>query len=188
MLEPIFTAPVQHAVFRAALNAQSYPGRCVPLPTGVEGAPAYRALLSALLDAEVSLADPQNLLCAQADWPFLEARASDAPQADFILLPGDTALTLAPRIGTLEEPEKSATLVWVVGEIGREDATQDALNLQLSGPGIKTPHGIYVSDLHADWLSQRQGWNCAFPMGVDIFLAGSNGILALPRTTKIEVI
>ena len=184
MLEPIFSASVQQAVFRAALQAQSFPGRCVALPASVAQTPVHRALLAALLDAEVSLADPQNLLSAEADWPFLEARAIDADQADFILLGGEKVHSIKPRIGTLEEPEKSASLVLIVGQMG----ANDGLELKLTGPGIQTEQRLHVEGLAREWLSLRQNWNTAFPMGVDIFLAGSNGIVALPRTTQIEVI
>ena len=184
MLEPIFNAHVQQAVFRAALKAQSFPGRCVALPESAVQTAAHRALLAALLDAEVSLADPQNLLCAKADWPFLEARPVDAEHADFILLGGENVRSIKPRIGTLEEPEKSASLVLIVGQIG----ANQGLELKLTGPGIQTEQRLHVEGLAREWLNLRQNWNTAFPMGVDIYLAGSNGIVALPRTTQIEVI
>ncbi|HET19594.1 MAG TPA: hypothetical protein ENO16_03170, partial [Chromatiales bacterium] len=83
MLEPIFTPNVQQAVFRDLLKAQSFPGLPVALTPTLHGVCAHRAVLAALLDGEVSLADPFNLLSADGDWPFLEARRAAPEQADF---------------------------------------------------------------------------------------------------------
>ncbi|MFZ5579856.1 MAG: phosphonate C-P lyase system protein PhnH [Pseudomonadota bacterium] len=184
MLESIFTPAAQQAVFRALLQAQSYPGLAVDIDSIAPGVPAHRAVLAALLDAEVSLADPCGLLSAQHDWPFLEAREASSEHADFILAPGDAALALRPRLGTLAEPEKSATLVLTVNGLGSDTG----LALRLQGPGVRGERLLHVDGLLADWLRQRNDWNAAFPMGVDVILAGRERIAALPRTTHVEVI
>jgi alpha-D-ribose 1-methylphosphonate 5-triphosphate synthase subunit PhnH len=184
MLEPIFTPNVQQAVFRDLLKAQSYPGLPVALTPAIHGICAHRAVLAALLDGEVSLADPLNLLSADGDWPFLEARRAAPGQADFILARGDAAMNLKPRLGTLAEPEKSATLVLTVARL-LGDA---GLALRVSGPGVKSPRELRIQGLDDHWLRLRNDWNAAFPMGVDFILAGEDGIAALPRTTHVEVI
>ncbi|MCG5536800.1 phosphonate C-P lyase system protein PhnH [Ectothiorhodospira mobilis] len=184
MLEPIFTANVQQAVFRDLLQAQSYPGRAVDVGHHAPDVPAYRTVLAALLDAEISLADPVGRLSAEHDWPFLEARAAGTEHADFILVPGDTVHPLEPRLGSLAEPEQSATLILTVNELGGE--TGDGLRLR--GPGVPGERQLHVDGLHPDWLRQRADWNAAFPMGVDIILASQARIAALPRTTHVEVI
>ncbi|MEW5972492.1 MAG: phosphonate C-P lyase system protein PhnH [Pseudomonadota bacterium] len=182
-LEAIFNPSLQQAVFRALLQAQSYPGLAVALPKDVEGKDAHRAVLSALLDAEVSLADPQGLLSDESDWPFLEARRAPVEQADFILAEGAHPLVLKPCLGSLSEPEQSATLVL------RLSATDDApqSTLRLSGPGIREPRNLEVRGLHPDWIKQRNGWVAGFPLGVDVILAGAMGLIALPRTTHVEI-
>lgn len=184
MLEPIFTAKVQQAVFRDLLQAQSYPGLAVHVGRHAPDVPAYRAVFAALLDAEITLADPFNLLSAEYDWPFLEAREADAEHADFILVSGDSVHPLKPRLGSLAEPEQSATLILVVNELGGK--TGDGLRLR--GPGVPGERELHVDGLHPDWLSQRADWNTAFPMGVDVILASQVRIAALPRTTHVEVI
>lgn len=184
MLEPIFTAEVQQAVFRDLLRAQSYPGLPVDAGRHAPDVPAYRAVLSALLDAQIRLADPLDLLSAEHDWPFLEARETDAEHADFILVPANSVHRLEPRLGSLAEPEQSATLILVVDALGGE--TGDGLRLR--GPGVPDERRLRVDGLHPDWLSQRIDWNAAFPMGVDVILASPARIAALPRTTHVEVI
>ncbi|MEW5838590.1 MAG: phosphonate C-P lyase system protein PhnH [Pseudomonadota bacterium] len=182
-LEAIFNPSLQQAVFRATLQAQSYPGLAAALPQAVDGKDAHRALLSALLDAEVSLADPENLLSAETDWPFLEARRASVEQADFILAEGARPRLLAPRLGTLSEPEQSATLVLRLADA--ENAMQTRLHL--SGPGIREPRTVAVNGLHPEWIKQRNDWVASFPLGVDLFLVGSFGVIALPRTTHVGV-
>ncbi|MBN2856456.1 MAG: phosphonate C-P lyase system protein PhnH [Halothiobacillaceae bacterium] len=183
LLEAIFNPNLQQAVFRAMLHAQSYPGLTVALPEAIDGQDTHRALLSALLDAEVSLADPDALLSDETDWPFLEARRASVEQADFILADGARPQVLKPRLGTLDEPEQSATLVL------RLSATENApqTSLHLSGPGIREPRSLSVNGLHPDWIQQRNGWVTSFPLGVDLILAGTMGLIALPRTTCVEI-
>jgi len=182
-LEAIFNPSLQQAVFRAVLHAQSYPGLAVALPASIEGKDAHRALLSALLDAEVSLADVDALLCDKTDWPFLEARRAPAEQADFILADGARPQALKPRLGTLSEPEQSATLVLRLQNSANAPQTQ----LHVSGPGIREPRSLCVNGLHPDWITQRNGWVSGFPLGVDLMLAGDTGFIALPRTTLVEI-
>ncbi len=184
MLEAIFTPSVQQAVFRNLLKAQSFPGLPVALSATAQGAPAHRAVLAALLDGEVSLADPQNLLDEQADWPFFEARRACHEQADFILLDGARVSDIQPRLGTLAEPEKSATLLILLENIGKDGG----LALRLGGPGIKGERELRLHGLDAAWLAQRKHWNAAFPLGVDFIFADEARIAALPRTTHVEVI
>lgn len=184
MLESLFTPAVQQAVFRSLLQAQSYPGLAVDIGRYAPDVSAHRAVLAALLDAEVSLADPCGLLSSQHDWPFLEAREVGSEHADFILAHGDVVFALKPKLGTLSEPERSATLVLTVNDLGGDTG----LALRLQGPGVRGERLLHVDGLHAGWLRQRNGWNAAFPMGVDFILAGRERIAALPRTTHVEVI
>jgi alpha-D-ribose 1-methylphosphonate 5-triphosphate synthase subunit PhnH len=55
----------------------------------------------------------------------------------------------------------------------------------LSGPGIETLAVLSLQGLDLSWLQQRSQWNSAFPMGVDMLLVAHDGLVALPRTTRI---
>lgn len=180
MLEPIFTAPVQQQVFRALLTAQSFPGRVQHLSM-IEQHQAFRAVLAALLDGEVGLCDVNSLLSEEKDWAFLEASCKAADSADFILAKGGQLSHIHPKIGSLSSPELSATLVLVVDSL-----TQGAV-YQLTGPGIETQQSMQVQGLDRQWLVQRDEWNAAFPMGIDILLTDAEqNLVALPRTINIK--
>lgn len=181
MLEPIFTAKVQQQVFRALLTAQSFPGRVQHLNM-IEQRQAFRAMLAALLDGEVSLCDVNGLLSEEKDWAFLEAQYRSSDSADFILVKASQYQPIHPKLGSLGCPDQSATLILVVESLTLGES------YQLAGPGIETQQSIRVQGLNAQWLAQRDEWNVAFPMGVDMFLVDSDqNLVALPRTTKIKV-
>jgi alpha-D-ribose 1-methylphosphonate 5-triphosphate synthase subunit PhnH len=169
----------QQQLFRCILRAMAYPGRRESL--GDDTVPAERAVLATLLDAGSSLCDRHGLL-PDSDWPLLAARPAVAEEADFILADGAQAPDFTPRTGSLAEPEKSATLLLRTLTLDSGDTL-----LKLSGPGIRDQQALAVGGLHADWLRHRDDWIAAFPMGVDLILADAGQIVALPRTTRIEV-
>lgn len=169
----------QQQLFRSLLDAYSYPGRiqtCTAEPS--------LALLSALLDGQTTLSDPQGLL-EESLWPKLEVRRVPYDLAAFILLDGARAPEQAPNLGTLEAPEHGATLLLRVEELHADSAGR--LRLQLSGPGIRQPVSIGVDGLHADWISARNNWVSGFPLGVELLLYDAQRFVALPRTTQIKI-
>ena len=178
----IWQPGMQQQVFRALLDAFSYPGRISACAD--DGAPAWLAVLSALVDGEVSVADPQQLLSAEL-WPKLEARRAAPETANFTLLDGGKAPELFPSLGTLEAPETGATLLIRVAALHRDDAGE--LRLQLRGPGIQQKLSIGVEGLHADWIVSRNEWVSSFPLGVEVVLCDAHHFVALPRTTQIEL-
>jgi alpha-D-ribose 1-methylphosphonate 5-triphosphate synthase subunit PhnH len=44
-----------------------------------------------------------------------------------------------------------------------------------------------IAGLDVEWLTWRAGWVSAFPLGVDLLLVDDTAVIALPRTTKVEV-
>lgn len=181
-LDPIWQPEIQQIHFRLLLDVMSRPGRCHTLPMVPEKGAAALAVLASLLDAGVSLADPHGLLREQ-DWPMLQARAATPEQADFILCDAASLPDFSPRLGSLPNPDQSATLILVVSELGRGETC-----LKLSGPGIAGIDMLVVDGLANDWLDLREGWVSAFPLGVDIILLDGQRVAALPRTTRVEVI
>ena len=179
-LDAIWTPALQQQCYRSLLQAMSYPGQVQRLPaSGSEN--ATLAILATLVDAEVSLSDHDCLLDLDA-WLLLQAQKSSSDQADFILCRGDLAPALNPRLGTLSSPERSATLIVRVASVNDGN-----LKLKMAGPGIK---GVLQRDLEGldpAWLSQRQQWISAFPLGVDMLLVDQSSVVGIPRTTQVEV-
>jgi len=169
----------QQQLFRRLLDAFSYPGRIQTCPLQAE---PWLALLSALLDGQAALSDPQDML-EQSCWPKLEAQRVPYDLAAFILLDGSRAPDRMPSLGTLEAPEGGATLLLRVAALYEEYA--GTLPLSLSGPGIRQPLAIGVDGLHQDWIVARNDWVSSFPLGVELVLCDAQRFVALPRTTRI---
>lgn len=169
----------QQQLFRSLLDAFSYPGHIQTC-----AAESSLALLSALLDGQTTLSDPQDLL-PESIWPKLEAQRVPYELAAFILLDGSRAPEMVPSLGTLEEPEGGATLLLRVASLHEDSA--GALRLRLSGPGIRQQVTISVDGLHQDWINARNDWVSNFPLGVELVLCDAQRFVALPRTTKIEL-
>lgn len=177
----IWQPDTQQRNYRALLRAMSRPGTCHPLVGIDEGRKPAQAVLSTLVDSAISLADPAALLDA-ADWPLLQARRTEPAVADYVLLPGDVLPDFEPKLGTLPNPEQSATLIVVMDAL-----IGGSLSLTMTGPGIKDRHVLAVSGLAAGWVARRESWNGAFPLGVDLILVDAHAVAAIPRTTRIEV-
>ncbi|MDZ4152974.1 phosphonate C-P lyase system protein PhnH [Methylicorpusculum sp.] len=180
MIDVIWQAEFQQAAFRCVVEAFSRPGQISTLPECQHN--AALALLATLVDGESSLADPHQML-ENGDCLRLQIKLVSPELAAFILCQGAQTVDFEPCLGTLASPEQGATLVLVL----------DALNggrrrYQLTGPGIETTVQIAPQGLDKSWFKQRQHWNSAFPLGVDMLLTSAEGILALPRTTLIKEI
>ena len=181
-LDTIWQPEIQQTQFRMLLEAMSRPGGCYSIFKHPAKQNASLTILAILLDAEVSLADPHNLL-DKRDWPMLQAKPSLPEQADYIVCDAAQVPDFLPKLGTLPSPEQSATLLLVVDKLGQGD-----LQLRLSGPGVEKTKLLAISGLDAEWLSRREVWNAAFPLGVDFILVDANQVAALPRTTKVQVL
>ena len=182
-LEPIWQAPVQQQVYRELLDAFSYPGQVKKLNALIADHHALHALLATLLDGESRLADTTGQLKA-THWSLLQAQNFAVEQAQFIVADGKQSTELHPNLGSLASPEHGATLSLMVEGFYSHG---HAVSLQLKGPGIATTTMLDVEGLNQQWLEQRAQWNQHFPLGVDIILASPNAIVALPRTTHIQV-
>ncbi|WP_239954610.1 phosphonate C-P lyase system protein PhnH [Pantoea sp. Z09] len=184
-----FNHPVADAqrAFRRILKAMSEPGVMVSLPLA-QGwgalSPAATAVLLTLVDQESPLwIEPQidnailrsNLrfhtgvpLSESRDAPFALSHASSSPcPADFAA--GDNLA-----------PEKSTTLIIEVPSLN------GGLTLRLSGPGLREPRAIapQLPESVLDYLRNRPH---PFPQGVDLIFTCGEAMMALPRTTDVEV-
>lgn len=172
----------QQKIFRGLLDAFSYPGSitiCAEQNTS-----AWLAILSALVDGETTLADPEQLLPADL-WQALEVRRAIPEKAAYLLLDGSKAPVILPQLGTLEAPEGGATILLIVTSLGAANA--GGMRLKLTGPGIKEVTYVNVDGLNPAWIESRNEWVSAFPLGVEMILSDANQFVALPRSTRIDL-
>jgi len=177
----VFSPACRQRVFRRLLDAAARPGTVAELSDLAAGAPAWLAVLSVFVDRAVSFADPDGLLGTR-DRAFLPARSEAPDRAAWLLRDGRRPVPacFVPALGTLEEPERGATLALRVEGVGR------GRSLHLSGPGIEGSRSLAVAGLDPSWLTARCGWCAFFPRGVDVVLADRERVAVLPRTTRTE--
>lgn len=177
----VFGPSCRQRVFRRLLDATARPGTLAVLADELDGAPAWLAVLSVFVDRAVTFADPQGLLDAR-ERAFLPHRTAPAERAGWLLLDGrlPPLPRFVPMLGTLEEPERGATLVLRIHALGA------GRPLFLEGPGIDGRRAVAVEGLDPGWLAARREWCAFFPRGVDLVLADREQALVLPRTTRIE--
>lgn len=180
-LAAVWQPECQQQNYRRLLDAMSRPGSVHTLEGVGSEASAELALLASLMDSEVSLSDRDAML-ADADWPLLQCSTATDEEADYLLCHGTAAPDFSPALGTLSSPEKSATIIVKVASLESGETA-----LEMTGPGIRTKAACSLSGLDAGWLRQREEWCCAFPLGVDLLLVDPQRVMALPRTTRVEV-
>ncbi|NOQ33693.1 MAG: phosphonate C-P lyase system protein PhnH [Methanosarcinales archaeon] len=180
-------------IFRALLDAMANPGRIIALP-GIDIKPpaANRyplLLLMTLLDHEVSFcvmggAQTQVTEYLKTNTGSKESRLEDS---DFILVCGGSShgLIQSARVGTLEYPDESATVIYDLDSIGNDGG--DVL-FELSGPGIADKRMIGTSGIEQneieDVLAMRD-----YPLGLDLIFSDKAGrIVCIPRSTAMRVI
>lgn len=179
------------AVFRAAMNALSYPGRWTPMPTPAErpsrGHGAAAVLLLALLDADTTLWLSPGLAASDAA-PWLRfhtgCRLVNEPrEAQMLWVAAGDAMPALERLaaGSDHHPEGSATCILEV-----EPAQQgEGQTWSLSGPGVMGSQALSVCGLAPDFVEQWARNHAAFPRGVDAFLCTPTQLVGLPRSTRV---
>lgn len=184
-----FNHPVADAqrAFRRILKAMSEPGVMVSLPLAQgwgELSPAATAVLLTLVDQESALwLDPRvDSALLRSNLRFhTGVPVVEVPQAPFALTHAvanpDPAQFAA---GDDLAPEKSTTLIVEV------PALNGGLTLRLSGPGLREPRAI-APQLPQAILTYLRDRPHPFPQGVDLIFTCGEAMMALPRTTVVEV-
>lgn len=181
------------AVFRAALQALSHPGRIVDLPHDAQvpanGHAASAALLLALLDPDCRLwLSPSLAGTDAASWLRFHTGCvlvSALADAQFAwIAEGDPLPPLdAFAQGSDTYPDQSATCVFDVPAVTADMAG----SWKLTGPGIQTSARLTVGGHNVNgFVAQWRANHAAFPRGVDAYLATPRQIVGLPRSTRIE--
>lgn len=181
------------SAYRKLIRALSYPGTIVSLSREANKLdlklPCYKGmqvLSLMLLDADTHFACVSNNEDLQEKIRQLTyCFKQEMEKAPFILVTRDQNDSLGSVIeaaceGTLEDPQKGATIIVECKEIKGDP------QFVLQGPGI--PSKAYIAiDMDENWLDARNEKNQEFPLGVDmIFVDKQGNVVALPRTTRVE--
>jgi alpha-D-ribose 1-methylphosphonate 5-triphosphate synthase subunit PhnH len=180
----------QHATYRIILQAMSHPGKSyrLPAPTAadIKHAPLL-AMLGCLLDSEVTfsiIGDDCSPLANELTL-YTGSSRTGISEADFIIARHGATDGLLPLIkrGSLEYPDKGATVVYRIDEIMDYGGTA-----ALTGPGINGVIRPRFAGLAAEELPGFREINAEYPLGVDVMFLDSHGRIAcIPRSTKIGV-
>lgn len=187
-----FTLPVQDAQqsFRRLLKAMSEPGTIVALHALHQGwEPLNIASTSVLLtladnDTPVWISETLNGEATAQNVRFhTSAPLVNAPEmAQFAVASGTIsgAQLNALAQGTDVAPDTSATLILQVSSLS------GGRMLRLTGAGIQEERMIapQLPDCVIDELTERPH---PFPLGIDLILTCGERLLAIPRTTHVEV-
>ena len=189
-----FNDPVHGAqeTFRAILQAMSSPGQVIAVPSPNEQPDGISAAATAFLltlpdyttpiwlDPALAREDVRAYFGFHTGAPITSARAD----ATFALLQGtEDHLSLDSfSIGTAESPDRAAPVIIEVKTLSAPAA------VRLSGPGIKSKATVGVSPCAPGLWEALIKNNALFPLGIDVIFSTPSGVLAVPRSTRIEVL
>lgn len=161
--------------FEALMWAMARPGTVQDLPEGLAD------LVLALVDREcrVMTDDPALMRLVAATGAALVPAA----QADhaFCLNPAAVPDVLAALpAGSPLYPDQGATLV-LPATLGQ------GAHLRLSGPGIDGSVTVRLGGLPDGFFAARAA-RCRYPAGIEVVLVDGRRIMALPRSTGVEVL
>lgn len=184
-----FSHPVADAqrAFRRILKAMSEPGVMVSLPTlpaWGNASCAATAVMMTLVDRETPLwiddALRDDALLSNLRF-HTGAPITDSMDAPFALLHAKSSIGIdrfSP--GDNVSPEKSSTLIIDV------TALSGGLTLRLRGPGLQERRAI-APQLPESVLHYLRDRHHRFPQGIDLIFTCGENMMALPRSTDVEV-
>lgn len=176
--------------FKAVMDALSRPGTLQRLPN--EARPPA-PLPQGLAEVALTLCDVKSPVWLDAglvsenavsEWLRFHTGATlmNAPaEADFAFVIGDLPPLASFALGSDEYPDQSTTIVLALPSLSTGPA------LTLRGPGIKDTATINPAGLPGDFLTQWAENREQFPRGIDLLLVGREGLIGLPRTTRISL-
>lgn len=194
VVEGGFTDPVLEAqsAFRALMHAMAEPGTVQSFDLSLS-APApmtasVAAVICTLCDADTPIWLDCNLAQSSDVYGWIGFHTG-APIVDtsldarFCVLSGTDALLPLDRfaVGTDAYPDRSATLVAHVPQF------DTGPRWHMSGPGIAGKRLRQLGGLDEPFAEAWETNGALFPRGVDVVLAGPEGVLALPRTAQLTM-
>jgi phosphonate C-P lyase system protein PhnH len=163
------------------------PGSIDQLPVPEQpGGSRLLTVAEALVDHEVTFAVfPDRPELAEAVLRLTGSRVAPVEQADYVFC---TVASLAETLrrakdGTLEYPDRSATLVCEVHDVHEPGAER----VELSGPGINGRQAVHVHGFDAAAQAAFVERNLLPPAGIDVvFVSRTGHVTCLSRYTKLH--
>ena len=187
-LRPGFARPVfdSQSTFRSVLHAMAHPGRVEPLavlppaPEPLTAAAAAVCLTLFDLDTPVWLDAGSTAARSWLGFHCGCPLVADTGRALFALVTQPETLPPLADLaaGTAEAPEQSATVIIQVGMLAA------GRGRRLTGPGIDG-EALLSAGLPDRFWPEFDRNHRRFPQGVDVILAASDRIAALPRTVRV---
>ncbi|AXC49465.1 phosphonate C-P lyase system protein PhnH [Paracoccus suum] len=162
-----------NAAFDAILRALSLPGDIFELPEG-----GVMTAAQALIDRECRVYAPEHAAAVQATG----ARLSPVGTADHAIMqltPVALVDVAQLSVGSELHPEGGATII-APARLGAGE------RLRLTGPGIRQAQQIALDGIAPAFWSLRE-LACTYPLGFELILVDGARVLALPRSTRVEV-
>ncbi|MFH2058199.1 MAG: phosphonate C-P lyase system protein PhnH [Pseudomonadota bacterium] len=178
-------------VFRQILLAMASPGTIVDIgidlvtPETIHSAAG--AILLALLDFETPLWSDLENTSSSIQWLRFHTGAAITrlKQNAMFALVTDYDNFEYPALfnpGTIESPDISTTMI--VQTRGLDDISR----IKLTGPGIKNQTFLRLNGIREKFWSNRSELYNIYPLGVDMIFVCDTNLVAIPRTTKVEIL
>ncbi|MDO4198905.1 MAG: phosphonate C-P lyase system protein PhnH [Erysipelotrichaceae bacterium] len=173
-------------VYRKLLEALSNPGRKVSLKdeaSKFDNTSVRLAMAMTLLDNEVTFYTDGNEALRNEVELLTNAKHAALSSADFIFVKNEYELEEAfnsAKTGTLEDPQKSATLIISCEGLNNEKT-------YLKGPGIKDVQEFDLPSIVKKAVKRYTSLNIEYPMGMDMFFITDNyEVIGIPRLIRTE--
>ncbi|CAN1504952.1 PhnH Uncharacterized enzyme of phosphonate metabolism [Rhabdaerophilaceae bacterium] len=188
-LSPGFSDPVrdQQRAFRVAMDALSRPARIIRFVSQLSNQGSLCANSSALaltlLDFEVRYHLAPSLMSAESALTFhtgsIRVDRPDLADFAFLDLRQDPMRLDSFAQGVPNYPDRSTTLVVSCA------ALTGGPEYSVRGPGISAIERLSVQGLPDDFAEQWVANSARMPLGVDVLFVSGNGVLGLPRSTRL---
>lgn len=178
-------------VFRQVLCAMANPGTIMDIDVDISPPenlyPASGAILLTLLDFETPFWSDIENASSQIQWlrfhtgaPYtrLKQNALFALYIDYDNLENPSLF----NPGTINSPDLSTTL------IVQTRGVDDTGRIKLTGPGIKNQTFLKIRGVKDSFIQKRSELYETNPLGVDMIFVCDKTFVAIPRTTKMEIL
>jgi alpha-D-ribose 1-methylphosphonate 5-triphosphate synthase subunit PhnH len=187
-----FADPVRsaQATFRTILEATSRPGTIHAIAADVAPpaplSPAIGAIALTLCDHDTPVWLDAALRASQDVAAWLQfhcgAKVVDDPSVASFAFAAEAAKLPSFdcfNLGSADYPDRSTTIVL------RVDMFRSGPALMLQGPGIRNRQAFRADPLPRDIAARLAGNRALFPRGIDLILASTNEVAALPRSVRL---
>jgi alpha-D-ribose 1-methylphosphonate 5-triphosphate synthase subunit PhnH len=187
-----FTHPIHEAqtIFRQVLDAISSPGSLhtfgADFTFGLANSATTQLLLALTDNSTPVWLSPalrhDEILTQNVKFHTNAPLAESTDTACFaVMAENETVDLTAFSWGSAEYPETNTTLAIQINGFDRGET------LSLSGPGIDGQRTVFVDGIDNELLKQITQIQRSQPLGIDVLLTSGNQLMALPRTTHIEL-